>query len=146
MNLQTMNEVVDDSLMQERFVAQIGGFFSLSALLLACIGLYGVMSYATARRTQEIGIRMALGASRSEVLKLVLNQGMRLVLVGVMLGLGASLVVTHVMKNLLFGLSATDTATYAAVTLLLTVVALIACYLPARRATKVNPMVALRHD
>jgi predicted permease len=146
LNLQTMNEVVDDSLLQERFVAQIGGFFSLSALLLACIGLYGVMSYATTRRTREIGIRMALGASRSEVLNLVLNQGLRLVLVGVMLGLLASLAVTQAMKNMLFGLRATDPATYAVVTMLLTVVALLACYLPARRATKVDPLAALRHD
>jgi len=143
-NLQTMNDVVDSSLMQERFIAQVGGFFSLTALLLACIGLYGVMSYATSRRTQEIGIRMALGASRSEVLKLVLGQGMRLILVGVLLGLSAALAITQITKSLLFGLSATDPMTYAAVTILLIAVTLLACYLPARRATKVDPLVALR--
>ena len=146
LSLQTMNDVVDDSLMQERFIAQLGAFFSLSALLLACIGLYGVMSYATTRRTQEIGIRIALGASHNEVLKLILTQGMQLVLAGIMLGVLAALVATRTMKALLFNLSATDPATYFAVTLLLAAVALLACYLPARRATKVNPLSALRHE
>ena len=145
-NLHTMNDVVDESLLQERFIAQIGGFFSLTALLLACVGVYGVMSYATARRTQELGIRMALGANPRQVLHLILKQGMWLVMVGVGLGLVAALVLTRVMKTMLFGLSPTDPTTYAALTLLLTVVALLACYLPARRATKVDPLVALRHD
>lgn len=146
LNLKTMDDVVDDSLLQERFVAHIGGFFSLSALLLACIGLYGVMSYAISRRTHEIGVRMALGAQTSEVMKLALKQGMRLVLFGVLIGLAASLAATQAMKSMLFGLTAVDPATYALVTMLLLIVALLACYLPARRATKVDPIIALRRD
>jgi putative ABC transport system permease protein len=146
LNLQMMSEVVDDSLMQERFVAQLGGFFSLSALLLACIGLYGVMSYATTRRTQEIGVRLALGASQSEVMQLILKQGLRLVMVGVAVGLLSAITVTRAMKTMLFGLSATDPVTYFVLTLLLIAVALLACYLPARRAMKVDPLIALRQE
>jgi ABC-type antimicrobial peptide transport system permease subunit len=146
LNLQMMSEVVDDSLMQERFVAQLGGFFSLSALLLACIGLYGVMSYATTRRTQEIGVRLALGASQSEVMQLTLKQGLRLVMVGVAVGLLSAITVTRAMKTMLFDLSATDPVTYVVLTPLLTAVALLACYLPARRAMKVDPLIALRRE
>ncbi len=146
LNLRTMNEVVDDSLMRERFVAQLGGFFGLSALLLACIGLYGALSYATTLRTQEIGIRMALGASRNDALKLILKQGMRLVLAGIVLGALSALAVSRAMKSMLFDLSAADPATYVAVTLLLMFVALLACYIPARRATKVDPLIALRRE
>jgi putative ABC transport system permease protein len=146
LNLQMMSEVVDESLMQERFVAQLGGFFSLSSLLLACIGLYGVMGYVATRRTQEIGVRLALGASQREALQLILKQGLRLVVVGVALGLVSAIIVTRAMKTMLFGLSSTDPVTYVVLTLLLTAVALLACYLPARRAMKVDPLIALRQD
>jgi predicted permease len=146
LNLQMMSEVVDESLMQERFVAQLGGFFSLSSLLLACIGLYGVMSYATARRTQEIGVRLALGASHSEALRLILKQGLRLVAAGVALGLPSAILVARAMKTMLFGLSAMDPATYVVLTLSLTAAAFLACYLPARRAMKLDPMIALRRE
>jgi predicted permease len=145
-NLRTMNEVVDRSLMQERFVAQLGSFFSLFALLLASIGLYGVMSYATARRTREIGIRMALGARAADVIRLVLRETMLLVGAGVVIGLGAAFAVTRLVASLLFGLSPTDPLTITLAVLLMLMVAALAGYLPARRAARVDPMVALRHE
>jgi predicted permease len=145
-NLRTMNEVVDRSLMQERFVAQLGSFFSLFALLLAAIGLYGVMSYATAQRTREIGIRMALGARAADVIWLALRETMLLVGAGVVIGLGAALVANRLVESLLFGLSAADPLTITQAVLLMLVVAALACYVPARRATKVDPMIALRYE
>ena len=145
-NLRTMNEVVDRSLLQERFVAQLGGFFSLFALLLASIGLYGVMSYATARRTREIGIRMALGARAADAIRLVLRETMLLVGVGVVIGLGAAFAATRLVASLLFGLSPTDPLTIALAALLMFAVTALAGYLPARRASRVDPMTALRHD
>jgi putative ABC transport system permease protein len=145
-NLRTMNEVVDRSLMQERFVAQVGSFFSLFALLLASIGLYGVMSYATARRTREIGVRMALGARATDVIRLVLRETMALVSAGVVIGLGAAFTATRLVASLLFGLSATDPLTIATAALLMMAVAALAGYLPARRAARVEPMAALRHE
>jgi predicted permease len=143
---QTMNAVVDEALTQERFIAQLGGFFSLCALLLACLGLYGVMSYATARRTQEIGIRIALGAQGADVLRLFIKQGMTLVLLGMALGLLGASALTRLMKSLLFGVSVYDPPTFVGVSLLLLLIALLACWVPARRATKVDPMIALRSE
>ena len=144
----TMQERIfnDGEISVARAASELGACLGGLALLLAAIGIYGVMAWSVAQRTREIGIRMALGAQRRDVLKLVLRQGMGLVLLGVVIGVAASLAITQLMKSLLFGLSVTDPATYVAVTLLLVVVAFLACYVPARRATKVDPMVALRYE
>jgi ABC-type antimicrobial peptide transport system permease subunit len=127
-----------------RLAAGMASVFGLLVLLLATMGLYSVMSYVVSQRTREIGIRMALGAQVRDVLKLVLSQGLKLVLLGVALGIAASLVVTRLVKSLLLGVSATDPLTFVAIAALLTLVALLACYIPARKAMKVDPMAALR--
>jgi len=144
--VRTQVDQANESLRIERLFARLISFFGLLALLLAAIGLYGVMAYSVAQRTKEIGIRMALGAQRYNVLKLVLSQGMILTLIGVVLGAGAAIGLTRLMKSLLFGVSATDPVTFIAIALLLAAVALLASYVPARRATKVDPLVALRYE
>jgi predicted permease len=145
-SLQMMSDVVNESLVQERFLAQLGGAFSLFALLLACVGLYGVMSYAVARRTNEIGIRMALGARSADVVRLVMRETMLLVAVGMIIGLGAALATTRLVSGLLFGLAPNDPLTIAVAVLLMIAVAALAGYLPARRASRVDPMTALRYE
>lgn len=143
-NVVSLSEQVNQSLLQERLVSSLSGVFGLLALLLSCIGLYGVTSYNVMRRTQEIGIRLALGAKRSDVLRMLLWEGFVRIASGLALGLIASLAATRILVSLLYGVSATDPETFVGVSLLLTGVALVACYLPARRATKVDPIVALR--
>jgi predicted permease len=142
----SLSEHLGRSLAQQKLVARLAAFFGLLALSLACVGLYGVLSYAVARRTNEIGIRMALGAQRRDVLWLVLREALALVVAGVAIGLPASLAVTQMASTLLFGLKPNDPPTIAAATLLLLAVAALAGYLPARRATRVDPMAALREE
>jgi ABC-type antimicrobial peptide transport system permease subunit len=144
--LQTMAEVVDQSLVQERFIAQTASAFSVIALLLACVGLYGVMSYTVTRRTNEIGIRMALGARSRDVVGLVMREVVLLVALGAAIGLLAALATLRLVSSLLFGLTATDPLTIVLATSLLLVVAALAGYLPARRASRVDPLIALRWE
>jgi putative ABC transport system permease protein len=142
----TMEQLLSGSLSRSRFTMLVLGVFAALALVLACVGIYGVIAYSVTQRTQEFGIRMALGANRRDVFRLVLGQGTRLTLLGVGLGIVAALVVTRLMATLLYGVSATDPVTFTAVALLLALVAMAACYLPARRATRVDPIIALRYE
>src|SRR5262245_38398990 len=143
-NIKTLAKQVDESLAQERLIGAVSSFFGLLALMLAAVGLYGVMAYAVSQRTHEIGVRMALGAHRGDVLRMVLRQGMKLVLIGAGLGLAASFAATRIIANQLFDVTATDPMTFIAAPVLLLIVALAACFAPARRATRVDPLVALR--
>ncbi|PYV26344.1 MAG: hypothetical protein DMG27_07110 [Acidobacteria bacterium] len=142
----TFTKVFSDSLSARRFNLTLVGVFAATALLLAVAGIYGVMAYSVERRTQELGVRMALGACRGDILRLVLGQAMSTAAIGVAAGIGGSFALTRTMQSLLFGTSAIDPITFAGVTLLLSVVALLASYIPARRATKVDPIVALRYE
>jgi putative ABC transport system permease protein len=145
-NVRPLEELLADSLARRQFAMLLLSIFAVIALFLATIGIYGVMSYSVSQRTHEIGIRVALGAQTRDVLWLVIGEGVKWAFLGVLIGLGGAWALTRLMKNLLFGVSATDPTTFAVISLFLTGVVLLACYLPARRATKVDPLVALRRD
>ena len=145
-SIRTMDQLLSRTLSEARFSLLLFGLFAALALVLAAIGIYGVMATAVTQRTHEIGLRMALGAQKRDVLRLVIGEGMILVVIGIAAGLASAVALTRLMSTLLFGVSATDPMTLALITLLLAVVALLACFIPARRATKVDPMVALRYE
>jgi predicted permease len=142
----TLAQQVDHSIANQILIARLSAFFSVLALMLACIGLYGVLAYSVTRRAHEIGIRMALGAERKDVLKMVVGQGLKLALIGVVIGVAGALALMRFLTSLLYGVKPTDPLTFIAVSLILMAVALVACYIPARRAAKVDPMVALRYE
>ncbi|HVF23476.1 MAG TPA: ABC transporter permease [Pyrinomonadaceae bacterium] len=145
-NVRTMDQVFAAAVSRERFQMLLLALFATLALVLACVGLYGVISYAVAQRTREIGVRMALGAQPRDVLRLVIRQGMALTIAGLLIGIGVGLAATRVMSDMLFGVTATDTVTFISAGALLVAVAFLACYVPARRGTKVDPLVALRYE
>ena len=144
--VQTQSESIEGLVTQERMIARLASLFGLLALLLACVGLYGLLSYEVTRRTREIGIRIALGAERRKVIALIIMRGISLTVLGVVAGAAAGLVVTRVLSSLLYDVKPNDWPTYLFVALLLIGVALMASYIPARRAAKVDPMVALRYE
>jgi putative ABC transport system permease protein len=145
-SFRTFSQIYSASLGSRRFNVVLIAFFGIVALLLATAGVFGVMAYSVTRRTREIGVRVALGARSHDVLMMILSQGMRTILIGLIIGLAGSLALTRTLSSLLFGITATDPLTFAAVIALLVAAALLACYIPARRATKVDPMVALRYE
>ena len=145
-NVRTMDDVLGEETASRRLGMTLLTIFAALALLLATLGIYGVLAYFVVQHTQEIGVRMALGAQRSNILGLVLKKGMALALLGVGIGLGVAFALTRLMSSLLYGVSTTDPLTYAGISLMLLLVAFVACYLPARRATRVDPMVALIYE
>jgi len=145
-NAETMDGIISDSLASRRFSMILLGIFAALALVMSCVGIYGVISFLASQRTHEIGIRMALGAERRDVLRMVLGEGVKMAVVGVAIGLVAAFGLTRLMASMLFGVTAHDPLSFAGVAVLLILVALAACYMPARRATKVDPIVALRHE
>jgi ABC-type antimicrobial peptide transport system permease subunit len=145
-DIKTQSEQIDEMLFQERLIARLSSLFGLLALLLACIGLYGLLAYEVTRSTREIGLRMALGAPARYVLRGVVRRGALLAAVGLAIGIAASLAVTRFLGSMLYGVKPGDPVTLSGVTILLLLVALAACYIPAHRATRVDPLVALRHE
>jgi putative ABC transport system permease protein len=145
-NFRTLQQIFSSSLDRRRFILVIFAAFAAVALALAVMGVYGVMAYAVAERTRELAIRISLGAQSGDVLRLVMGGGLKLALAGVALGLAGAFALTRVIAALLFGVSPTDIMTFAGVALLLTFIALLACWVPARRATKVDPMIALKYE
>ena len=145
-SFEALEALVSEQIAPQRFTAALMAGFAALAALLAAIGIYGVMSYTVAERTREIGVRMALGAQTGNVMRMVMGRGMALAVAGAMIGLGASFALPRLMSDLLFGVQATDLPTLVAITLLLLAVALVSCFIPARRATKVDPLVALRDE
>jgi putative ABC transport system permease protein len=145
-NVDTLEQIVSKSIAQPRLNMVLMMLFGGLALLLSAVGIYGLLSYAVTQRTQEMGIRMALGANVVDVLKLVLKQGMLLALIGEAIGVAGAFALTRLMGGLLFGVTPTDTSIFVGVVAVLTFTALLACYIPARRATKVDPLVALRYE
>jgi putative ABC transport system permease protein len=142
----TFAQIYSASLGSRRFNLILIAFFGIIALVLATAGVFGVMAYSVSRRTREIGVRVALGARSRDVLTMILSQGMRTIMIGIIIGLAGSFALTRTMQSLLFGVTATDPLTFVAVIALLIAAALAACYIPARRATKIDPMVALRYE
>ena len=142
----SMEDLMAVSLAQQRFNMLLLALFAALALILAAVGIYGLMAYSVSQRTHEIGVRLAIGAQRRDVLRLVLKDGARLTLLGIAIGIIVALALTRLMASLLFEVTPTDPATFAAVAILLAIAAFAACYIPARRATRVDPMVALRYD
>jgi ABC-type antimicrobial peptide transport system permease subunit len=145
-SMKTESEQIERSLFQERLIARLSSFFGALSLLLACVGLYGLLSYEVTQRTREIGIRMALGARPPDVLRIVVRQGVGLSAVGAIIGILVALGATRYLASLLYGVRPFDPPTFLAVALLLSLVALAACYIPARRASRVDPLVALRYE
>jgi len=145
-NVMTMEQRLGDTVAQPRFYALLLSWFAGMGMLLAVLGLYGVLSYTVNQQTREVGIRVALGAQPRDILKLVVGYGLVLTFIGLTVGLAGAFALSRLLMSLLFGVTATDPATYSTVSLLLLLTALLACYLPARRATKVDPMVALRYE
>lgn len=145
-DVRTMNQVMSEAVSRSRFNTLLLGLFAGLATLLSAVGIFGVMNYSVSLRTRELGLRLAIGAQPRQVLLLVLKQGLMLTMLGVALGLVASFALTRLLSGLLFGVAAVDAATFATISLLLVVVSLLACYLPARRAMRIDPMMALRYE
>jgi ABC-type antimicrobial peptide transport system permease subunit len=146
MEVNTQTQLTAEVLTQERAFARLSSFSGLLALLLGTIGLYGTMAYSVTRKTHEIGIRLALGAKPRDVLRMVLSKGLQLTFVGVVIGIVAALSAMRFISTMIYGVTPTDPMTFAGVAVFLVLVALLACYIPARRATRVDPLVALRHE
>jgi ABC-type antimicrobial peptide transport system permease subunit len=146
LGIKDVRELMDQDVVQERLIAKLSSFFGLLAMLLAAVGLYGVMSYAVARRTNEIGIRMALGAGKSKVVAMILGEALMLIALGGVAGIGAALAATRLLKSFLFGLTAMDPWSFGGAAVLLAMVGVLAGYFPARRAAKIDPMIALRYE
>ena len=145
-NIKTMDQIFDESLLGDQFIAALFGCFAGTALLLAAVGIYGVMAFGVAQRTHEIGLRIALGAGKEQVLRLILREGLLLATAGLGLGLFGAYFLGRAMQSTLYGVGTIDLGAFCAVAIVLLASALLACYLPARRATRIDPMVALRYE